>query len=107
MIYEFKGFHGCNSKCDIEVYGNVVVVTEPDENYGTSITNLAEKIATDIINKYKIDRNNLMWFECYPKLHHYSEVTFEYDGSELCNPDWKRVSKEYINNFVSKLQKTT
>ena len=48
MRYNYKGFRGCDSSCDIEVHRRsggkyVFIATEVPENRGTSITNYAER----------------------------------------------------------------
>ena len=44
MLYEFSGYHNCDSKCDLEIVRSVgrttlVICTELENNPGTSVTN--------------------------------------------------------------------
>lgn len=98
MIYNYKGHGVFDSKCDLFLNGNVVLVTELADNTGTSITNAAEGLATEICEKYKIKFKNLVWIEHYPDSGLYDEtfdmVTFEVIGGRLYNPSWKRISKD-------------
>jgi hypothetical protein len=49
MRYNYKGFRGCDSRCDIEVQRRndgkyVFIATEVPENRGTSISKLDERL---------------------------------------------------------------
>jgi hypothetical protein len=51
MRYNYEGFWGCDSCCDIEVHRRsdgkyVFIATEVPDNPGTSVTNFAEYLAT-------------------------------------------------------------
>lgn len=64
--YEYKGFHGGDCVCDIEVYNNLVIaeVTNTEDNEGTS-TNMAEHLATAICKQFDISPDKLIWIERY------------------------------------------
>ena len=67
----YRGFHGCDSWCDIEVVRvsdacTVVIVTEVDDNPGTSVTNMAEELATEVCKTFRISPHKLVWYEHYP-----------------------------------------
>ena len=101
MIYYYKGLHGCDSKCDIEVKGNIVIAKELKENSGTSITNWAENLANDITKMYGIKKEKLVWLECYEYSGHYAIVEFEIKSNSFVNPNWTQCSKETIRKIVS------
>lgn len=63
--YEYKGFHGCESVCNLEIHQNLVIITEREDNEGTSITNMAEQLATAICDEFDINPHNLIWIEHY------------------------------------------
>jgi hypothetical protein len=75
-IYEYKGYHGCDSRCRIRVYelpGGALVIVASDlegelahlgENHGTSITNMAEHLATAWRQRYR--GRPIVWVEHYP-----------------------------------------
>jgi hypothetical protein len=75
-IYDYRGYHDCESRCGIRVYerpgGAVVIVTSDlegelaslGENHGTSVTNMAEHLATAWRGRYR--RRPLVWLEHYP-----------------------------------------
>lgn len=50
-IHHYKGYFECPSICRIRVYQEeaqspVIIATEIESNYGTSVTNMAEHLAT-------------------------------------------------------------
>ena len=108
MIYNYYGLWRCASKCDIEVYGNVVVATELEDNPGTSITNFAAELATMICKEYRIPMCKLIWIEHYPERENfpesYSIVNFEYMDGELCFPEWKYISKEKVWEIIEDVE---
>ena len=74
--FEFRGFRGCRCHCGLAILprpdGRVVVVaTECDDNPGTSVTNVAEELATVVVTTFRIDPAKLVWIEHYPpgKIH--------------------------------------
>ena len=111
--YEYKGFGGCECTCDLEIHNNLVICTSRDDNEGTSITNMAEKLATDICHQFEISPSQLIWIEIYrEKLissisKRYSLVFFNVKGGghfdskennfEFSNPRWVSIEKEIID----------
>ena len=68
--FEFRGFHGCKCVCDLELFPisdgrTVVIATERDDNPGTSITNVAEHLASYVCDSFGIDPEHLVWIEHY------------------------------------------
>lgn len=68
--FEYRGFHGCRSWCRLEVLplrdGRVAVIaTEVEDNPGTSVTNVAEHLASFVCDTFKIDPDKLVWVEHY------------------------------------------
>ena len=54
MRYNYKGFWGCDSCCDIEVHRrsdgkHIFVATELPDNPGTSVTNSADELDSRIV----------------------------------------------------------
>ena len=85
MRYPYTGFHGCDSTCNLEIIKNLVIATEIPENEGTSITNMAEHLATRICQEFNIEPSHLIWIEHYAERGDYPEsydlVQFNLDGS--------------------------
>jgi hypothetical protein len=92
--------------------GNVVVATEAPDNEGTSITNMAESVATQVARTYGIPLDKLIWIEHYvhegpdPKPGGIPEtfalVTFDTlamnrggnVGEALAHPKWKYLRRD-------------
>ena len=102
QIYHYKGYYDCPSQCRLQVNGNVVIVTDLDGDTGTSITNMAEHLATQVINEFGIKPENLVWIEHYPERGHpldrfpenFDLVTFTWDGQRFRKPVWKPMISE-------------
>lgn len=106
MLYKYKGICNYDSICDIERVGNIIVVTELEENTGTSITNMAESLATKVCNSLRIDPDKLIWIEHYPESFGlrkpYSVVSFDYVQGKFHNPKWKDITtKEFYDIIAS------
>lgn len=72
MVYHYKGFWDCDSKCDLEIIRGdretLVICTELEDNTGTSVTNFAEQLATLVCREDpSIDPTGLLWVERYPE----------------------------------------
>jgi hypothetical protein len=72
MRYNYKGFCGCDSCCDIEVHRrsdgkHVFIATEVPENRGTSVTNFAEQLATAMRRQHGLKPEDVIWIEHYPE----------------------------------------
>ena len=107
MIYNYIGFDGNYGICDLEIIKNLVIVTEISENEGTSITNMAEHLATQICQEFDIDPKNLIWIEHYPQRGEWKEYPESYDlvqfnlnaNGVLSDPRWTGISKEVVDAF--------
>lgn len=88
--FEYRGFHGCQCICDLEIIPvpdgrTVVIATEREDNPGTSVTNVAEHMASFVCDRFGIEPVQLVWVEHYgypdpvnPKrLREYDLVTFQ------------------------------
>lgn len=68
--FEYPGFQGCRSVCDLELIPlsdgrTVAIVTERADNPGTSVTNIAEHLASWVCHQLHIDPDRLVWVEHY------------------------------------------
>ena len=70
--FDYQGLHKTPSFCYIDIHKHenctVVIATEPDydeEDAGTSVTNYAEHIATEICKAHEIPMLKLVWIEHY------------------------------------------
>lgn len=98
-IFRYAGYGNCDCHCYIKVHGNAVICTEAPENTGTSVTNMAEGIATQVCHQFGIPRGELIWIEHY--LHAGSDigetfdlVTFSEADGKLVHPQWKHAGKD-------------
>jgi hypothetical protein len=126
MLYRFKGLHGCDSCCLLRIYtdGNfyVVIFTELANNPGTSVTNMIETLATNVLRQFLgLDKwSCVRWFEHYPERgdrHHsiqetFDEVTFAWFGTSTKrdphyeSAQWKRSSRSTVDVLVGKAVET-
>jgi hypothetical protein len=120
-VYEYRGYHGCQSCCRIRIYRPagkppVIIATEAaGQNPGTSITNLAEQIATDVTRIYRLAQEPFVWIEHYDdrsdpialkygirrtKGESFDRVEFRQRGSELFEPHWRPIAKEAVEEMI-------
>jgi len=103
MIHYFKGFRGCDSKCQYEIEKLdedkvKVTLTELVDNKGTSITNMYEQIATEIYQKHlsSIYVENITWVEHYIGEgifeETFDEVFLKWNGTNFHSIEWKRLT---------------
>lgn len=101
--FVYTGFHGCDCFCYIRRNGNVVLCTEAHDNPGTSITNMAEGVATQVCRALDIPLDKLVWIEHYAGMSSepretFDLVTFEIvndaPGGRFAHPKWKSSSLE-------------
>jgi hypothetical protein len=108
--YEFKGFGGCRSICDVTVWNSedhaVVIFHEREDNQGTLVTNFSEYLATQIKKNFLFGFNpyNVLFFEHY---HNdvedndtWDEITYDYSFGVYVSPKWKPSSKEEIMKLI-------
>lgn len=105
---DYAGYRGCTSWCDVQVERAgedvLVVVSERDDNAGTSVTNCAEVIATAIAARLQdVPVWRLRFVEHYPASSHreatLSEVTFEWSGRTAARPDWRHLGAEGLDQL--------
>ena len=70
--FEYVGFYGCASWCRLEIWDApgqppVVIVTNPLEDNGTSVTNMAEGLAALVCRRFGLEPRALIWIECYER----------------------------------------
>ncbi len=105
MIHEYTGWHGCQARCDLKVIRHrvytLVICTEVPDNPGTSVTNCADYLATQVCREYEIPPDRLIWIEHYgrrepsPLPESWSEVTFTFDRQRNVfgsPPQWRYIT---------------
>jgi hypothetical protein len=124
-IHTYHGFWGPRAVCRIRIYRPpgfppVVIATELPENENTSITNMAEELAADVLASYLPDRAGeerpFVWIEHYPprpdgRREAFDLVTFEHyrPRQELRGgrrrvligaPEWRSLTREQVEALI-------
>ena len=112
-IYHFKGAWEVPSFCKLKVISKpdktIIITTELYEsNPGTSVTSWVDKLATELIQKFKINPGQLTFIVHNPdrksNLEFFKEtfdiVSFAWDGEKFINPSWKRITKEELDLLI-------
>ena len=113
-LYLYRGYHGCPSYCWLRIYTapdrTVVIATEVDDNPGTSMTNMAAHLATEVTPTFGLPLDALVWIEHYPARRvigghprlpaSFDLVTFTWTPLGLRAPQWRRVSKEQVEALM-------
>ena len=83
-IHHYRGYWSDGGKCRIRIYledghAPVVVCSQLPDNHNTSVTNMAEYLAAEVVDKHGLS-TPLVWVEHYPEheggIGEYSLVTF-------------------------------
>src|SRR5215469_10586617 len=111
MRYNYKGYRGCDSSCDIEVHRRsdgkyVFIATEVPENRGTSITNYAEHLATAMRRQHGLKPEDVIWIEHYPEAkdrrkESFDLVRFAVVGDIFRNPVWTRITEQAVDELMA------
>jgi hypothetical protein len=127
-LYPFRGLWTADGLCRIRTFEHTgavpfVIATELPENASTSITNMAEYLAAEVLERHFPERIGLrwpmVWIEHYPQRamgreiirEQYDLVTFEGDvpkfvraGNQwrrsLGTPSWSHLAKETLENMI-------
>jgi hypothetical protein len=94
LLRPVNGFHMPGGKCRIRIYERdggvpVVIASELSDNTNTSVTNLAEYLAAEIVVKhfpYRFEEETpIVWIEHYPPIEAYGKrgKTVEYSLVEF------------------------
>ncbi|HMA33485.1 MAG TPA: hypothetical protein VKY74_03310 [Chloroflexia bacterium] len=110
--YAYTGYHGCASRCHLRVYRAgprvVVIATEIEDNAGTSVTNVAERLAYDIWQRAGRPAE-FAWIEHYPARpgglipqESWQLVSFKRraDG-EFYEPKWRSVAGKTVEELLA------
>lgn len=88
--------------CDVEVNGNVVIVTERPDNKGMSITNAIEDIALKVCEVFSISYLNLVLIEHYPERPGVcGEESFDLVTISKGVPKWRRITSEKAKKWFN------
>ena len=100
--HRYKGYGIHESRCMFEVYehdeGSTVLVTDIDE--GTSVTNSAMLLATQLVERFGLDPATLTFIECYRAnrypgaVESFDIVSFDWTGRVANRPRWSPSTEE-------------
>ncbi len=112
-VFDYVGYHGCHSRCDLRVFTMdskyLVIATEREDNPGTSITNVAERLAW-MVYRYLECPADFTWIEHYrdrafigsrPQFkEEFDSVTFTSTCRGFTDPRWKPISKAEVETLI-------
>jgi hypothetical protein len=118
-IHHYRGYWSDGGKCRIRIYqakrqAPVVICSQLPDNDNTSVTNMAEYLAAEVIGEHKLP-TPLVWIEHYPEhegeIGEYSLVRFaSWDSQEAClggvwrcrvgSPRWAPLRYEELEVFA-------
>lgn len=119
----WKGFHGGDAKTQIQLFDNVVaegrkvvILTEPNDNAGTSITNGIEIIVPIAVAQLKLNPHDCVLIEHYPERGNgsgkspetFDRVTVDWtiDLTRCKSPRWEPLRWEKIATLIGEGGKT-
>ena len=92
-VHRYRGYWSDGGRCGIRIYREdgrvpVVICSQPPDNPNTSVTNMAEYLAAEVIQKHSLP-TPLTWIEHYPEhegeIGEYSLVVFSgWERREVC-----------------------
>jgi len=115
-IHHYRGYWSDGGKCRIRIYQEkgqapVVICSQLPDNHNTSVTNMAEYLAAEVIGEYSLP-TLLTWIEHYPEhkgeIGEYSLVRFSsWEFTEAClggvwrcrlgSPRWSPLRPEEVD----------
>ncbi len=118
-VHYYRGYWSDGGKCRIRVYREegrepVVVCSQPPDNDNTSVTNIAEYLAAEVIEEHELP-TPLTWIEHYPEHEgehgEWSLVRFSsWEREEVClggawrrrvgAPRWSHLTTEEVGRLV-------
>lgn len=110
--FSYWGFLNTPSRCRVRVFEPhnqplVVLATELPDNPGTSITNFAEQLATQVGQLLAAPLETLVWIEHYPergtKPHEresFSLVSFTRTPHGLSQPRWRHLDRAEVEAII-------
>ena len=124
-IHHYRGYWSDGGKCRIRIYQEegqnpMVICSQLPENKNTSVTNMAEYLAAEVIEEHSL-ATPLTWIEHYPdhrgKPGEYSLVTFSsWERREVClggvwrcrvgSPRWSPWCPEAVEELLKQQMKS-
>jgi hypothetical protein len=118
-IHRYRGYWSDGGKCRIRTYregglATVVICSQLPDNHNTSVTNMAEYLAAEVIEEHSLP-TPLTWIEHYPEhegeIGEYSLVRFSsWELTEVClggvwryrvgSPRWSPLRPEEVDVLI-------
>jgi hypothetical protein len=125
-IHHYSGYWSDGGKCRIRIYRqegreSVVICSQLPDNTNTSVTNMAEYLAAEIIEEHKLP-TPLMWIEHYPahagEIGEYSLVRFSsWEPQEVFfgggwwyrvgTPSWSHLTPEAVDELLGGIRQAS
>ena len=111
FIHEYIGYGRTHSECTVHIMKvwdtilneNTIYVGFEDNGIGTSVTNCAEKLATEIVELKKLDPERCYFFEWYPyyedKNGGVSMIEYKWKDNKAYNATWSHYCSRDDNPF--------
>ena len=112
IIHHYKGFGRVPSHCVVRIFSDdgEHFICFMDINEGTSVTNASEQLATEIVDKCRLNPGDCRFFETYKQYDFESIDEIEYDWKSQMqpfepnkwvakNPKWKPSDPEIREMF--------
>ena len=108
FIYNFRGFGNCESKCRVyvtEIHGIThICFEELEDNPGTSVTNVSEQLATEILKYLNLPAGKCKFFESYPETSYrrdrsFEEILYTWNNNTASSPSWLPSKDKQIFEF--------
>ena len=112
FYYPFIGYGGISSRCLVKIFsddGQHMICFE-DIGEGTSVTNVSEELASDIVNKMDYNPSDCKFFESYKDAqYNYNsldeiEYNWEYTYKSkwvASNPNWAPAAEDIEKLFIN------
>jgi hypothetical protein len=125
-IHHYRGYWSDGGKCRIRIYREdgqspVVVCSQLPDNPNTSVTNMAEYLAAEVIREQSLP-TPLTWIEHYPEhegeIGEYSLVSFsDWDSQVAClggvwrcrvgTPSWSHLTPEAVDELLGGIRQAS
>lgn len=107
--YAYPSYWNLQAVCRLRIWqrgrATVAMMTELPENPGTSVTNQAEVLATQVCREFELWPSLTRWIEHYPPGdsfgESFDEVTFTLDPhAGLTRPRWRRLTRAEVARLI-------
>ena len=103
IIHYYKGFGRVPSSCVIRIFSDdgEHFICFIDINEGTSVTNASEQLASEIVDKCRLNPGDCRFFETYKQYDYESidEIEYTWEGKTAKYPKWKPSEPEIREMF--------